>query len=104
VRELAQRIDHSGNHRLPVRAHGDPLVIQHRSLAWAVDGDEAVAALQCRACRGVQFFGGAVIPSDMQEDRQRAVRAANIVHDPRRIFELALDGLILALQAHHPHD
>ena len=32
------------------------------------------------------------------------VQQANIVHDPRRIFELALDGLILALQAHHPHD
>jgi AcrR family transcriptional regulator len=30
------------------------------------------------------------------------VQQANIVHDPRRIFELALDGLILALQAHHP--
>jgi len=28
------------------------------------------------------------------------VRQANIAHDPRRIFELALDGLILALQAH----
>ena len=32
------------------------------------------------------------------------VRQANIVHDPGRIFELALDGLILALQAHHPDD
>jgi hypothetical protein len=32
------------------------------------------------------------------------VQQANIVHDPRRIFELALGGLILALQAHHPHD
>jgi TetR/AcrR family tetracycline transcriptional repressor len=32
------------------------------------------------------------------------VQQANIVHDPRRIFELALDGLILALQARHPHD
>ena len=32
------------------------------------------------------------------------VQQANIVHDPGRIFELALDGLILALQAHHPHD
>lgn len=31
------------------------------------------------------------------------VQQANIVHDPGRIFELALDGLILALQA-HPHD
>jgi AcrR family transcriptional regulator len=29
------------------------------------------------------------------------VRQANIVHDPGRLFELALDGLILALQAHH---
>jgi TetR/AcrR family transcriptional regulator, tetracycline repressor protein len=28
------------------------------------------------------------------------VRRANITHDPGRIFELALDGLILALQAH----
>jgi AcrR family transcriptional regulator len=32
------------------------------------------------------------------------VQQANVVHDPRRIFELALDGLILALQARHPHD
>ena len=32
------------------------------------------------------------------------VQQANIVHDPGRIFELALDGLILALQAHHPDD
>jgi hypothetical protein len=32
------------------------------------------------------------------------VQQANIVHDPRRIFELALDGLILALQARQPHD
>jgi hypothetical protein len=29
---------------------------------------------------------------------------ANIIHDPGRIFEPALDGLILALQAHHPDD
>jgi AcrR family transcriptional regulator len=29
------------------------------------------------------------------------VRQANIVHDPGRLFELALDGLILALRAHH---
>jgi hypothetical protein len=29
---------------------------------------------------------------------------ANIVHDPGRLFELALDGLILALQAHHLDD
>ena len=28
------------------------------------------------------------------------VRQANVVHDPGRIFELALDGLILALQPH----
>ena len=32
------------------------------------------------------------------------IRQANIVHDPARIFELALDGLILALGAHQPHD
>ena len=32
------------------------------------------------------------------------VQQASVVHDPRRIFELALDGLILALQADHPHD
>ena len=32
------------------------------------------------------------------------VQQANVVHDPGRIFELALDGLILALQARHPHD
>ena len=32
------------------------------------------------------------------------VQQANIVHDPGRIFDLALDGLILALQAHHPDD
>ena len=30
------------------------------------------------------------------------VQQASIVHDPGRIFELALDGLILALQAHQP--
>src|SRR5215469_6407297 len=30
------------------------------------------------------------------------VQQANVSHDPGRIFELALDGLILALQAHHP--
>ena len=32
------------------------------------------------------------------------VQQANVIHDPSRIFELALDGLILALQAQHPDD
>ena len=32
------------------------------------------------------------------------VQQANVVHDPGQIFELALDGLILALQAHHLED
>ena len=32
------------------------------------------------------------------------VQQANVAHDPGRIFDLALDGLILALQAHHPGD
>jgi hypothetical protein len=32
------------------------------------------------------------------------VQQANVGHHPGRIFELALDGLILALQAHHPDD
>ena len=32
------------------------------------------------------------------------VQQANIVHDPDRLFDLALDGLILALQAHRPGD
>jgi hypothetical protein len=27
-----------------------------------------------------------------------------IIHDPGRIIALALDGLVLALQAHHPYD
>ena len=32
------------------------------------------------------------------------VQQADIVHGPGRIFELAVNGLILALQAHHPDD
>ena len=32
------------------------------------------------------------------------VQQAGVTHDPVRLFELALNGLILALQVHHPED
>ena len=32
------------------------------------------------------------------------VQQAGVTHDPARLFDLALDGLILALQAHHLED
>ena len=45
----------------------------------------------------------AVLPAARYPALSR-VQQANVVHDPDRIFKLALDGLILALQAHHPED
>jgi hypothetical protein len=45
----------------------------------------------------------AALPAERYPALARAQHAA-VIHDPGRIFELALDGLILALQAHHPKD
>ena len=47
------------------------MVVEHRSLARTVDGGEDIAALERGSNRGVELFGGAVIPTDMEQGRDR---------------------------------
>ena len=70
------RVEHGRHHVLPVRPHRDALVVQHRSLAGAVQGGEHVTAIERGRDRGVQLFGGAVVAADVQDRRPRSARSA----------------------------
>lgn len=61
-----EAVEHRGHDVLPVRSHGHALVIEHRSLARAVDSGERVPAVERRSHGRIQLLGGSVVAADVQ--------------------------------------